>query len=381
MAIILAMIRRDVVARLRDRSAVVIGVLAPLALISVLTFISGGPDRDRLKVGFTTADATSPLSHSLRGGALKALEDDGTLRVTEYPSREAMSAAIRDGDVKSGLAVTALPAAIEVVRGADSPVSAAVLEAVAKSTAAIGDTVGRVIGVAVSRGLPPPGADAIVAALRAHPQALRIVDAGESAGGITPKAAVAAGMAAFFLFFTVQFGVLGLLEERRQGVLPRVLAAPVARWKVIAAKVGVSYVLGVLSMVSLWIAVRFLLGAKWGPPLGVGMLILTGVAAAVSTITLVAGLVRNPDQASNVQSMLALVLGLVGGAFFPIERSGGIGATLSKLTPHHWFREGLVRISGSRPWTAAAYPSAVMLVFALVVGIPGLILANRTVRP
>ena len=39
----------------------------------------------------------------------------------------------------------------------------------------------------------------------------------------------AAGMAVFFLFFTVQFGVASLLEERKEGTLSRLLAAPIGR--------------------------------------------------------------------------------------------------------------------------------------------------------
>ena len=36
-------------------------------------------------------------------------------------------------------------------------------------------------------------------------------------------------MAVFFLFFTVQFGVTSLLEERNDGTLARLLAAPISR--------------------------------------------------------------------------------------------------------------------------------------------------------
>ena len=37
----------------------------------------------------------------------------------------------------------------------------------------------------------------------------------------------AAGMAVFFLFFTVQFGVTSVLDERRDGTLARMFAAPI----------------------------------------------------------------------------------------------------------------------------------------------------------
>ena len=44
---------------------------------------------------------------------------------------------------------------------------------------------------------------------------------------LDPVSYLAAGMAVFFLFFIVQYGVTGLLEERQQGTLPRLMAAPI----------------------------------------------------------------------------------------------------------------------------------------------------------
>ena len=55
-------------------------------------------------------------------------------------------------------------------------------------------------------------------------------------------------MAVFFLFFTVQFGVTGLLEERNDGTLARLLAAPISRAAILFGKLLTSFALGVISM-------------------------------------------------------------------------------------------------------------------------------------
>ena len=64
-----------------------------------------------------------------------------------------------------------------------------------------------------------------------------------------------------------------------------------------------------------------------------------------------------------------------------MARAGGVAAFASRLTPHYWFNEGLVRLTGGRDWTSALGPAGALLLFTLVVGVPGLILADRTVRP
>ena len=80
-------------------------------------------------------------------------------------------------------------------------------------------------------------------------------------------------------------------------------------------------------------ATHFLLSAHWGNALGVAILIGAGVLAATAVMALVATLARTPDQAQSWQSMVALVLGMLGGAFFPVAQAGGLLAALSLATP------------------------------------------------
>ena len=72
-----------------------------------------------------------------------------------------------------------------------------------------------------------------------------------------------------------------------------------------------------------------------------GLLIVAGVLAATAVMALVATLASTPDQAQSWGSMAALVLGMLGGAFFPIAQAGGVLAALSLASPHAWFLRGL----------------------------------------
>ena len=85
-------------------------------------------------------------------------------------------------------------------------------------------------------------------------------------------------------------------------------------------------------------------------------------------MALVATLARTPDQAQSWGSMAALVLGMLGGAFFPIAQAGGVLAALSLASPHAWFLRGLQEISGGAGVSAALGPVAAILAFAVVAG-------------
>jgi ABC-2 type transport system permease protein len=172
----------------------------------------------------------------------------------------------------------------------------------------------------------------------------------------------------FFLFFTVQLGISSILDERREGTLARLLAAPIGSSAVLLGKLLTSLVLGALSMGVLALATHLLLGAHWGNPLGVALLILAGVVAATAVMALVATVARTGDQAQAWQSMVALVLGMLGGTFFPIAQAGGLLAALSLLTPQAWFLRGIENLSGGAGPGAVAGPVLAMLGFAAITG-------------
>ncbi|MFN8189212.1 MAG: ABC transporter permease [Nocardioidaceae bacterium] len=369
---------RDLRARLRDRSALVLAVLAPAALMTVLSFLSNGPDVEQIPVGVVAG--VDQLSSALQQGPLAALESDETLKVRPYADEDALRAAVEDGDIDAGVVVAADGTAITVLADPGAPIASAILQAVSRSTAITVDGVGHAV-VAEQQLGGSTSPEQVAQAVVGSPATAEMADASQSADGIDPKTQVAAGMATFFLFFTVQFGVLGLLEERRVGTLPRILAAPVPPWQVVASKVLVSLAIGLASMTFLVLFATLLLGASFGSPLGVGLLVVGGVLAAVSTASFVVGTARTAEQAGAIQAGVALVLGILGGSFFSMARSGGIAAVATKLTPHYWFNEGLVRMTGGQGWTAALLPFGILLLFAVVVGVPGLLLAGRRVRP
>lgn len=174
-------------------------------------------------------------------------------------------------------------------------------------------------------------------------------------------------MAVFFLFFTVQFGVTSLLEERGEGTLARLLAAPVSRSSILGGKLLTSFLLGAISMAVLVAATTVLFGARWGNPAGVTVLIVTAITAATGIMALIATVARNAEQAANWQSVVAVVLGLVGGTFFPVSQAPGVLSTLTFVAPQAWFLRGLGDLRGggvSVVWV----PALAMLAFAALTG-------------
>jgi ABC-2 type transport system permease protein len=128
-------------------------------------------------------------------------------------------------------------------------------------------------------------------------------------------------------------------------------------------------------------AAALLLGARWGHPLGVGLLVVAGVLAATGVMALVATVARTAEQAGNLQSVVAVLFGVLGGVFVPVQQLGGAFAALSLLTPHRWFLQGLADLHGEHAPAVAPGPTLALLAFAAVTTGLALLRVGRMLRP
>lgn len=376
---------KDLRLRIRDRSVLIIAFLAPLVLAFIFDVVFGsafGADSSfEPDLGIVAND--SPRT-------AQVLEDISTSvggTWESYTDREAAEVAIEAEEVD---AVFVVPpgfdagldqgrgGSLEVVGDVDASTSTQIASAIAESYGLSLDQIGLNITAAIASGGEP--ATVIQAATASPAEAL--VELNDSIAGVRQldgTTSMVAGMAVFFLLFTAQVGLLSLLEERRDGTLARILSTPTRARTVLGAKALVSIVLGLTSLFVLIVAGRLILGAVWGNPLGVAILVVAAVLAAVGISALTTGLAKTPEGAGNMQGIVGTVLGLLGGVFFPIGDDGGILAALSAITPHHWFIRGLGDLAGGQSASAVLPAVGPLLVIAAVTGIGASVLIRRQV--
>ena len=384
MGILWVITAKDLRQRLRDRSVLLLAFVVPIGLALVFDVLFGGlaegslGDVDLAVVDLDGGGAGQAFTEAFLPRVVDALEQDGTTVDIVTPSSRADARdGVEDGTHDAAIVLpaglsdalrAAEPVELEVVTHADRDLVGDVATSLAGlyTQQARGQLAARVLGEQLQ--LPEEQAAEFAAGAGTIQGRIRL-DAVSTAGQqLDMSTYLAAGMAVFFLFFTVQFGVLGYLEERRDGTLPRLLSAPVATWQVLGAKTLVSIVVGVASVATLMLVSIPLLGASWGDPVGVAVLVLAAVLAATSLVGAVAAVAGTAEQANVWQSILAIVLGMLGGTFFPISGDSAWLATLSKIAPHAWFLEGLSTLSDpSAGLGDVLRPVGAMLAFGLVV--------------
>lgn len=383
---ILTIAAKDLRLRIRDRSVLIIAFLAPLVLALIFNVVFGsafGTNSDfEPALGIVASDSSGTASR------LQEIATSIGASWQEFSDRASAESALEEGDVA---AVFLLPpgfdqevgqgqgGSLQVIGDIDSSTSTQIATAIAESYGLGLDQVGLSVATALASGGNPA---TVVPAATSSASARPLVNLTDITAGIRQldgTTSTVAGMAVFFLLFTAQVGLLSLLEERRDGTLARILSTPTRPIAVLVAKCLVSMILGLASLAVLIVAGRFILGAHWGNPVGVAVLVVAAVLAAVGVSALTTGLAKTPESAGNMQGIVGTVLGLLGGVFFPIGDDGGILAAISALTPHHWFIRGLSDLAGGQGASQALPSVWPLLIIAVVTGLAASVLLRRQV--
>jgi ABC-2 type transport system permease protein len=382
---------KDLRQKVRDRSALLIGIVAPFALAALFAMVLGGLDEDfHARWGYADLDG-GRIAQALDEGPLSAMEAQGVISVERYDTAEAARAAVEAGDVETAIIVpdgfTAASlagsgATVELLVDPDAIISGQVARSVLSGFASQVDAVQLSVATALMAGRQLPDAattEALAAAATAlaDPITFRDVAAADRQAGYATY--YAAAMAILFVFLAAQFGVVSIHTERRTGTLARTLAAPLHWWAILAGKIIVSMVLALTSMGVIILGTALLLGAQWGDPLGVVVLMLAAALAASGVSLLTVAFTKNEEQAGSAIAIVSLTMAVIGGAFFPANQGPELLSQLSLITPHAWFLDGVSDLSTGGDIASVLAPVAILGVIGLVTGGLGLLRAKRLV--
>lgn len=380
---------KDLSLRLRDRSVFLWGLVAPLVLAFVFDLVFGsvfsGTERaDPIAMGMVLSDRGEVGTGFAE--QVDALADDGLVTVEVFEDEDRLRSSIDDGLVEAGWVIpdgltgsvrSGAPGTITVVSAGG--VAGAVAQAVAERFSVGVQTVSVAIGAGVRLGsVDPLAMDSSIREAAALATVIRTRDDTAATRQLDSGTFFAAGLGIYFMFFLAGMGTTSMLEERGEGTLRRLLAAPIPPWRILVAKAAASVVVSVVSLIVLVTASTLLMGADWGEPVGVILVIGSAVLAAVAVMTVVGAFAHSAEHSGNLQAIVATVFALLGGTFVPVPQDGVL-SWVARVTPNFWVLRGLSEMAGGG--TEAALPAvAVLASMAALVALVGMPLVARTVR-
>lgn len=377
----------DLRQRVRDKSFVIFAIIVPLALMFVMNLAFGGVEN--IELGSVKMAVSTPADDALAGALVEAVTNNDAVPVeVETVAADEVRDRVEAGEAGLGLVVpegftadvtSGRGGEVELIEGDDVGLETDVLIAV---THGVLDrfTAGAVAATAGAQlGLPPDQLAQIGQQAATAGPSITLAAGEASSEQLSAAGTMVAGMAGMFLLFTVGFGVLSLIAEREEGTLTRLRSMPMRPGLIVAAKALASYVLGVVATGVLLTIGSLLFGVRFGSFPVVMVLVLVVVAAGTSLMFVVARLARTVEQANILQSILAIVLGMAGGAFFPISASGLAGQVL-ELNPVAAFIRGLGITTGGGGLVDVGTPLVIMVCFGVVCVVLSRLLPDRGAR-
>jgi ABC-2 type transport system permease protein len=153
------------------------------------------------------------------------------------------------------------------------------------------------------------------------------------------------GWAMQFLLFALTASATALFHEKEHGLFQRLLSTPATRAHILWSKFIYGVCLGLIQLVVLFVAGRFLYGIDVEHHFGLLILVSLFASAACTAFgMLLAAISPSPEAARGLGTMLILMMSAIGGAWFPVSIMPEFIQRLSKLTLVYWSLEGFQQV-------------------------------------
>jgi len=380
---------KDLRQRLRDRSALTIGLIAPLAVAALMSFAFRNADTFHMNVGVVVQDRGELASAFRAGLSGPELRDLVSVHVVADPRTAAKQ--VRDRTLDAAFVVpvdftrrtlAGLPAEIQVLSSTNARIAGQVASAIASSFAAQVNADRLSVATAMAAGSPSARLDALESAatqLRIPEQA---VNHPTGAKQLKTISYYAPAMAIFFALFSVGFAGRSFFAERREGTLDRMAAAPLRPSTILIGKVLSVFVYSLASMLTVVGISGLFFGADWGGPTGVVALCVAMSLAIVALSALVIVFARTEQQVQALGSIIVFTLAVLGGNFITVSAEPALMRHVALLTPNGWALRGFLDLAtGARSAGNLVQPVVSMLIFAVIVGGIAIVRSRRVLSP
>jgi ABC-2 type transport system permease protein len=188
-----------------------------------------------------------------------------------------------------------------------------------------------------------------------------------------PRANSSAGQMLTWVFIPL-FGISELfVYERSQGTLRRLLTTPTRKATYLIGTISGQVLMALVQMIVLVAFGTFVMNLSWGHDLaGLAAVLISAALAGAAIGTAMGTFVKSSSQANGLSIMLGMVMGLMGGCWYPLELFPPAVQSAVRILPTTWAMQGLLDLVLRGRGLVDVLPEAgALLGFALVFFIIG----------
>ncbi|GFZ33085.1 permease [Clostridium zeae] len=191
------------------------------------------------------------------------------------------------------------------------------------------------------------------------------------------------GFLVMFLWFVVIQGFRTLIEEKNNNTFERILGTPTNYTKYLISKIAATYIFGLIVIVTILIAGKYLFKVNLITNLPVESIIFGAYLLALTGVVMIfVPFIKKQQSFTILGAILMALTGILGGCFFSIDEiTSSAMQLISKFTPEAWAIKSINAAIFNNTSINTEFPSIIILTF---VGISGLtisyLLLNLKIR-
>ena len=320
----------------RDRAALFWTIFFPIMFVFLFGWIFGGTGDARISVGYVDLDgspASAGLHQAFAGVQLLTLQDG---------SLDAEKAAMQHGDVSAVIVVPkGLGDALAQARSGGHASVAIQLYGDPSQNQTTQVVQGVVAQVANAFNLKALGGSAVLTVSQLSLQSTTISSVAYLVPSILAMALMQLGV----------FAAIPLVQQREKGILKRIGATPLARWKLVGSNVLLRLMVAVVDAVLiLGIGFVFFNVHIVGNLLAVAGVVLLGAGSFLAIGFALASFLKTEEQASGVVQIVQMPMMFLSGIFFSFDFLPGFLQTIARFLPLTYLGDAMrqVMVNGTQ---------------------------------
>ncbi|WP_110930214.1 ABC transporter permease [Paenibacillus bouchesdurhonensis] len=186
------------------------------------------------------------------------------------------------------------------------------------------------------------------------------------------------GFTLMFLMSLISSSVTQIVEDRSRRTMARVFSAPVRTWEIAAGNFLGSFFVGVIQIAIVLLLSRWVLRYDAGIPLYQHFIVLAAfMLVAMGIASAAAGLIRNPQNAGMLNSLIITPTCMIGGCFWPLSFMPEYMQKAANFVPQKWAIEAIELLSSGSSLQGVGVPLLILVLMAFVL----LIIGSAILRP
>jgi len=320
----------------RDRAALFWTFFFPVMFVLLFGVLFSGTGNSKVSVGFVDLDntPTSAAVHQAFSGV--------SLLDLKVGSLDAEKAAMQRGDVS---AVIVLPKGLQdTVTSAKSGQPASIAMQVYADPSKTQTT-------QVVQGIAAQIANGFNLQLAKGSEIVKIEQLTLSSTNLTNVAYLVPSILAMALMQLGIFAAIPLVQQREKGILKRIGATPLARWKLVASNILLRLMVAAIDgVLIIGIGIALFNVQIVGSVLAMAGLILLGAGAFLAIGFLLASFLKTEEQATGVVQVIQMPMMFLSGIFFSFDFMPGWLQSVARLLPLTYLGDALrqVMVNGTQ---------------------------------